>query len=228
MDPLQKLRMWPQTSRRRRWLVSGSLVFFLIGASSKAQELDELVSRLQEKYESLESFSAEFDQLFQSRFLQLRESGFVMMKKPGKMYWEYQHPISKFFVADGQKAYFYVPRDRQVIVSDLNLLEVRTPLLFLLGKGNIHEDFQVEFEEQEEALDPANRLIRLTPKQPQGEFSFLILEVDSSTYLIRRLVVVEPIGNRNEYILSNFKENIKIPDAQFDFKVPAGVELMSR
>ena len=212
----------------RPWLISGWLVLLLTGASLKAETVDQLVSRLQEKYEELESFSAEFDQLFQSRVLQLKESGVVMMKKPGKMYWEYQQPTSKFFVADGQRSYFYVPRDRQVIVSDLDLSEVQTPLLFLLGKGNLREDFHVELEEQEEALEPQNTLIKLIPKQPQGEFSFLILEVNSSSYLIRRLVVVEPIGNRNEYILNNFEENVEIPDKQFDFEVPAGVELMSR
>jgi len=215
-------------SKRNAWLISGSLAFLLIGVPSKAETADEVVIGLQEKYEQMESFSAEFDQIFQSRFIQLKESGIVMMKKPGKMYWEYQKPTSKFFVADGQRSYFYVPRDRQVIVSELNLSEIQTPLLFLLGKGNIQEDFQVELEEQEEALEPGNTLIRLMPKQPQGEFSFLILEVNSLTYLIRRLVVVEPIGNRNEYILSNFKENIGIPDKQFDFNLPAGVELLSQ
>ena len=214
-------KIWP-------WLISGWLVLLLTGASLQAETLDQLVSRLQEKYEELESFSAEFDQLFQSRVLQLKESGVVMMKKPGKMYWEYQQPTSKFFVADGQRSYFYVPRDRQVIVSDLDLSEVQTPLLFLLGKGNLRDDFHVELEEQEEALEPQNTLIKLMSKQPQGEFSFLILEVNSSSYLIRRLVVVEPIGNRNEYILNNFEENVEIPDKQFDFEVPAGVELMSR
>ncbi|MEE8349704.1 MAG: outer membrane lipoprotein carrier protein LolA [Acidobacteriota bacterium] len=214
--------------RPHRWLMVGFLVVLGIGGSLKAETVDQLVSRLQEKYEELESFSAEFDQLFNSRVLQLRESGIVMMKKPGKMYWEYQHPTSKFFIADGQKSYFYVPRDRQVIVSDLDLSEVQTPLMFLLGRGNIQDDFQVELEEQEEALEPTNTLIRLIPKQPQGEFSFLILEVNPSTHLIRRLVVVEPIGNRNEYILNNFQENIDIPDRQFDFEVPEDVDLMSR
>ncbi len=215
-------------TRPGSWLISGWLVVLLAGASLKAETVDQLVSQLQEKYEELESFSAEFDQLFQSRVLQLKESGVVMMRKPGKMYWEYQQPTPKFFVADGQRSYFYVPRDRQVIVSDLDLSEVQTPLLFLLGKGNIREDFHVELEEQEEALEPQNTLIRLMPKQPQGEFSFLILEVNSSSYLIRRLIVVEPIGNRNEYILSSFRENVEIPEQQFDFEVPAGVELMSR
>jgi len=207
--------------------MSGSLALLLIGVPSEAETVDEVVNGLQEKYEKLESFSAEFDQIFLSRVLQMKESGIVMMKKPGKMYWEYQQPTSKFFVADGQRSYFYVPRDRQVIVSELDLSEIQTPLLFLLGKGNIQENFHIELEVKEEALEPVNTLIKLVPKQPQGEFSFLILEVNSSTFLIRRLVVVEPIGNRNEYILSHFKENIAIPDKQFDFKVPAGVELLS-
>jgi outer membrane lipoprotein carrier protein len=217
-----------RTSRPSRWLILGLLVFLLTGAPAKAETVDLVVSRLQEKYEGLESFSAEFEQLFQSRVLQLKESGIVMMEKPGKMYWEYQQPTSKFFVADGQRAYFYVPRDRQVIVSDLDLSGVQTPLLFLLGKGNIQEDFRVELEEQEKPLEPTNTLIKLMPKQPQADFSFLILEVNSSSYLIRRLVVVEPIGNRNEYILRNFRENIRIPDKQFVFEVPEDVELMSR
>ena len=140
-------------SKRNAWLISGSLAFLLIGVPSKAETADEVVIGLQEKYEQMESFSAEFDQIFQSRVIQLKESGIVMMKKPGKMYWEYQKPTSKFFVADGQRSYFYVPRDRQAIISELNLSEIQTPLLFLLGKGDIQEDFQVEFEEQEEALD---------------------------------------------------------------------------
>ncbi|MDA2935201.1 outer membrane lipoprotein chaperone LolA [Acidobacteria bacterium AH-259-D05] len=186
------------------------------------------MSRLQKKYEELESFSADFDQVFRSQNVQLWESGILMMKKPGKMYWEYRQPTSKFFIADGKKSYFYVPRDKQVIVTDWELTNIQAPLLFLLGKGNIQEDFNVELEQQEKVLQEANLLIRLTPKQPQAEFSHLILEVNSSSYLIQRLIVTEPIGNRNEYIISNFRENIRISDRQFDFKMPSGVEVMSR
>ena len=79
--------------------MSSSLAFLLIGVPSKAESVNEVVGGLQEKYEQLESFSAEFEQIFQSRVLQLKESGIVMMKKPGKMYWEYQSPTRKFFVA---------------------------------------------------------------------------------------------------------------------------------
>ncbi len=193
-----------------------------------AQTPDELIAQLQRKYEALESFSADFEQMFQGGGVQLRESGIVKMKKPGRMYWEYQQPTPKLFVADGKKSYFYLPQDKQVIVSDLDLNNASTPLLFLVGRGKIREDFHVELEEAEKPLQVDNLLVRLTPKQPQGGYSHLILEVDPSSYLIYRLIVIEPIGNRNEYVLKNFRENIRISDRQFSFKMPEGVEVMSQ
>ena len=193
-----------------------------------AQTPDELIARLKQKYGAMESFSGDFEQMFQGGGVQLRESGIVKMKKPGKMYWEYQQPTPKIFIADGKKSYFYLPQDKQVIVSDLDLENASTPLLFLVGKGKIQEDFQVELEEVEKPLQAENLLVRLTPKRPQGGYSYLMLEIDPSTYLIYRLIVIEPIGNRNEYIMKNIRENIRISDQQFRFKLPKDVEVLSQ
>jgi len=203
---------------------------FLLAMSGMliAQSPDELIAKLQQKYEALESFSADFEQMFQGGGVQMRESGVVKMKKPGKMYWEYQQPTPKFFIADGKKSYFYLPQDKQVIVSDLDLDNASTPLLFLVGKGKIQEDFQVELEEAEKPLQAENLLVRLTPKQLQVGYSHLMLEIDPSNYLIYRLIVIEPIGNRNEYVMKNFRENIRISDRQFSFKLPKGVEVIAQ
>ena len=208
----------------------GQVATFVLAMSGmlNAQSPDELIAHLQQKYEALESFSADFEQMFQGGGVQLRESGIVKMKKPGKMYWEYQQPTPKFFIADGKKSYFYLPQDKQVIVSDLDLDNASTPLLFLVGKGKIQEDFQVELEDAEKPLQAENVLVRLTPKQPQGGYLHLILEIDPSNYLIYRLIVIEPIGNRNEYVMKNFRENIRVSDRQFNFKLPRGVEVISQ
>ena len=42
-----------------------------------------------------------------------------MIKKPGKMRWEYSAPEKKTFVSDGVKIYSYLPADKQVIVSSV-------------------------------------------------------------------------------------------------------------
>ena len=207
-------------------LATTLLVVLSMSGRVSSETPDQLIAKLQSKYEAIESFSADFTQLFRSRDVQLQESGIMVMKKPGKMYWEYRQPTPKVFVADGQKSYFYLPQDKQVIVSDLDLSNAQTPLLLLMGKGNIKEDFQVGLEPEEKPLQEENILIRLTPKQPQGIYSYVILEVDPSIYLVRRLIVIEPIGNRNEYIMTNFQENIRISDGQFNFKVPPDVEVM--
>ena len=218
----------PQAKTSIRILVTTLLVVFSVSGWVNSETPDQLIAKLQKKYEEVESFSADFRQMFRGGNVQLQESGIILMKKPGKMYWEYRQPTPKLFVANGKQSYFYLPLDKQVIVSDLDLSSPQTPLSFLMGEGKIKEDFRVGPEAEETPLQPENLLIRLTPKQPQGTYSHVTLEIDPSNYLIRRLIVIEPIGNRNEYIMTNFQENIRISDGQFTFKVPPGVEVVSQ
>lgn len=202
------------------------LIFALAFAWLKAETPDELIARLQEKYDRIRSFSADFEQFFQSRHSQLREVGVLIVKKPGKMYWEYREPTPKVFITDGERSYFYVPRYNQLIVSDLDPENAQTPLLFLLGRGNLKSDFSVQFEEDERSLQAGNTMLRLTPGRPQGEFSHIILEISPLSFLIHRLIVIEPLGNRNEYILTNLQEDVAIPDRRFRIRVPEGVEVI--
>jgi lipoprotein signal peptidase/chaperone LolA len=198
-----------------------------LGFGFGAVDPEKIIDRLQQQYEEMGSFTANFEQTFMGHGVTLRESGIVMMQKPGKMYWEYRDPTEKYFVADGKKTYFYVPKDRQMLVSDLNLSESNSPLLFLLGRGDIRRDFDASLEEvsrEERSTDPI--ILRLTPRQLQPDFSYLILEISPVTFLIHRLTVVEPIGQQNDYQLSDIQENVKIPDQQFELKVPSDVEVV--
>ncbi len=192
--------------------------------SRATQVPDRIVQNLQEKYKHIQSFSANFKQVFQSRGVQLEQSGILMMKKPGKMYWEYQHPDPKFFVLNGDKTLFYIPKDKQLMVFEGKQDQI--PLLFLLGRGNIQADFHAQFEKEDQSIEEGNLLIRLTPKRPQSNFSYLILEIIPSTYLIKRLSVIEPIGSRNDYILFGLQENVRISDGQFRLDVPSNVEVI--
>ena len=200
------------------------LLILAPSGSRAAQVPDRIVQNLQAKYKHIQSFSAHFKQVFQGHGVQLEQSGILMMKKPGKMYWEYQHPDPKFFVLDGDKTLFYIPKDQQLMVSEAK--QDQMPLLFLLGRGDIQADFHVQLEKEDQGIEEENLLIRLTPKRPQGNLSHLILEIIPSTYLIKRLSVIEPIGNRNDYILSGLQENVRISDRQFRLDVPSNVEVI--
>lgn len=188
----------------------------------------DVLGHIQSRYDRIQNFRADFKQVFHGRDVTLVESGEVWMKKPGKMFWEYRAPQRKYFVADGQKTYFYIPRQKQVMVSRLDLASAHTPLLFLLGRGNLRDEFQARPETTEKPLKSSNLLIRLTPLQPQGQFSYLLLEINPESYLIHRLSVIEPIGNRNDYILNNFQANVKVSGKRFHLKIPADVEVIQQ
>jgi outer membrane lipoprotein carrier protein len=197
------------------------------GAASPAQETaQQAVRMVQAKYAQIETFTADFQQVYRSRDIELKESGTVMMKKPGKMYWEYKQPNQKYFISDGDQTYFYVPADRQVMVSDLRLDTASTPLLFLLGRGDVERDFIVERVTEEGPRQPGNLLLRLNPIEPQPEFSHLILEVIPDSFLIHRLTVFDHLGSRNDYTLTNLRVNPRIPDRQFRFRIPSDAEVI--
>src|SRR5580700_4019148 len=120
-------------------VLAGPLV--LRAADSTAPEL---AAALQKKYDGIKDFSADFSHTYEGGVLrkQITERGHLLVKKPGKMRWDYSSPETKQFVSDGVKMYSYIPQDKQVIVASVPPDEdAPTPTLFLAGKGNVTRDF---------------------------------------------------------------------------------------
>jgi outer membrane lipoprotein carrier protein len=207
-------------------IATAVLVTIGSAAASSFDDPEQIARKVQERYARIEGFTADFKQVYRSRDVELQESGIVMMKKPGKMYWEYKQPDRKYFISDGDQTYFFVPADRQVMVSDLHLETASTPLLFLLGKGDAERDFRIQAETEDAPFQPGNRLLRLDPREPHAEFSHLLLEVIPDSLLIHRLTVFDHLGSRNDYTLTNFKVNPRIPDRQFRFRIPSDAEVI--
>src|SRR5216110_3010596 len=108
------------------------------------QTAPELASALQRKYDGIKDFSADFKHVYEGGVLrkQITERGHLLVKKPGRMRWDYAEPEPKQFVSDGMKMYSYIPQDKQVIVAPVPPdEEAPTPTLFLAGKGHVTRDF---------------------------------------------------------------------------------------
>jgi outer membrane lipoprotein carrier protein len=149
-----------------------------------------------------------------------------MVKKPGKMRWEYTSPEKKTFVSDGHKMYSYLPKDRQVIVSTVPQDDAATPALFLTGKGNITRDYAVAFDKIPEA--PAGSIaLRLTPNKREAEYDWLTLVVEPGTLNLLMLITLDPQGGRSAFTFSNLKQNIGLADTLFVFKMPRNVDVVT-
>jgi outer membrane lipoprotein carrier protein len=183
------------------------------------------VDAFQKRFTSLGTITGEFVQTYRAPGIEQRESGVFWMKKPALMRWEYRDPEEKLFVADGKQTWLYVPEDRQVQVRRFTAQELlSTPLRFLFGPGDIRSEYDV-VPEQEYRGAAGTVLARLVPRGG-SEYLFLVLEIDSVTFDLRRLIVREKTGNTSEFAFRNLVFNSKTNSRTFQFTPPPGVELI--
>jgi outer membrane lipoprotein-sorting protein len=120
----------------------------------------------------------------------------------------------------------HIPEDRQVIVSAVpSDDEASSPALFLAGKGNITRDFTASTASVP-GLGPGELALKLVPRTPQQDYDWLVLVVAADTLQIRRLITTDAQGGTSTFIFSRFRENVKLSDSAFTFKIPRGVEVI--
>jgi outer membrane lipoprotein carrier protein len=214
-----------------RWVITVLVaVFTAFPIQAADQSAAEVAQAVQKRYDGIKDFSADFIHVYQGGVLrkQLSERGHVLIKKPGKMRWEYTAPDQKLFVSDGVKVYSYVPQDKQVVISSVPKDDrASTPTLFLAGKGDLTRDFTPSLEPLPAGLPPGTRALKLVPKNTREDYDWLILAVDPATYQIRGLVTVDAQGGRSSFSFENLKENTGLSDKEFAFKIPRGVDVVS-
>jgi outer membrane lipoprotein carrier protein len=204
------------------------LAFVSFGALAIGAQtgLDQTINGLQSKYNKISTLAADFTQVHTSRSQrERRESGHMLLKKPGKMKWNYTTPEEKHFISDGKWLYEYVPAEKAVTRSSVKESDdLRAPFAFLLGQGNLRSEFRrIEFS-RESPINAGNKVLRMLPKRLQ-DFEELLIEFDPDSFQIARLSVVESDGERSDFIFSNMRENVPAPSAEFTFKAPGGVEV---
>ncbi len=151
--------------------------FLLCGSAlSHALDLPEVVRGLQTRYASVQTVQGSFRQTYRAPGIQKEQTGRFLLMKPGLMRWEYSAPEEQLFVADGKETFLYVPRDQQVTIQPFTEADLRsTPLDILLGSGNIDTSYVVSWDTEPGSKTEHTVRIRLVPRSPEGENSFLVL-----------------------------------------------------
>ena len=213
---------------RRSFLFAFAVVLAPAVLSAQAQQSPEAVAKaLQARYQKIADFSADFVQTYRGGVLktQTQERGTVVVKKPGRMRWLYTTPERKELVSDGQKIYWYVPEDKQVIVNDVPPQDqATTPVLFLSGKGEIARDFTASYG----TGGPAGTVaLKLVPRKTEPEYEYLVVAVDPASLQIRALTTRDRQGGESTLTFTNMKENRNPSDKDFVFRIPRGVNVVT-
>jgi outer membrane lipoprotein carrier protein len=191
---------------------------------SASMNLDVLLDRMQQHYQSTRSFSANFDEtIIRAGAPPIRRSGVMYYEKPGKLRWEFKGSQPETIVSDGKTIYDYDPALNQVIETPLAQAFHNEPATaFLLGVGNVKRDFNAAA-----IIAPnSNGLVHiaLTPKQGGQRIE---AGIERKTYNIATLSIGDAMGNRTNLSFSNIELNQPIPAAQFTFIPPDGVDIVS-
>jgi outer membrane lipoprotein carrier protein len=198
--------------------------------AAAAEDAHAIAQAVDEHYNHLRSLRAEFTEEYRGAGAERTESGTLWLakgglKKPGKMRWEYRSPREKLFVSDGTSAWFYVPGDGQVRKTDARKLDdVRSPLAFLLGKSRLEKELQgLSLAPDVEPVAAGDVVLRGVPSALADRVSEILLEVTPERR-IARIVIEDVDGSATEYRFSDQKENVAIPEGQFQFRPPVGTE----
>lgn len=215
------------------------------GSAKGDSELKTVVSTIEGGYRQLKDLQADFSQKTTVAALKRDEkgSGEILMKRPAgtaaMFRFDYKKPKQQI-VSDGKQVWFYIPENKQVMVSDLKamLAQGGVALNYLTGLGTVSRDFTISFSGKGRD-SKGNWLIDLIPKQSGQAFAKLQLTISSSAvdrYLksgeaedpfpIISSVVFDQMGNRTAIDYSKIKVNQGLSSERFSFKIPKGVEVI--
>jgi len=203
------------------------IVVVTLAAAAPATDLGQVVQKVDQRYNRLHTLQTQFTEIYQGGGMDRTESGTLLLKKPGKMRWEYRSPREKLFLSDGKDAWFYLPGERQVRKSSMSKLDdLRSPLGFLLGKTRLEKELQgLSFAPDVAPLNQGDFVLRGIPKGMADRVSQVLLEVTRDGQ-IDRITLVQSDGSVTEYRFSDQKEDAPVADASFRFSPPAGTEVV--
>ncbi len=198
-----------------------------------AEDVREVVKKLQARYEQTRDLSADFKQTtkIEGFATPILSSGRMYIKKPGRLRWDYADPNVEEIYVNQNDVKMYVPEHKQVLIGKLTQMAAsQAPLQLLQGAAKLEEQYTLDLGRAGDRGEGGLPLLSLLPK-PDGNEAVrtvvrIVLEVQPKTYFIKRVSIHEVSGNVSTFEFANLKPNSGLKPDLFEFVVPPGVEVV--
>lgn len=203
------------------WALLAAVLPGLAGADAAADA--RAAERVAAAIARLEGFRAEFTQTVTDANGTQTEAaeGSVSLARPGRFRWDYRSP-PQLIVSDGTTVWLYDADLAQVTVRPAADSLSGTPALLLSGEGKLTDEFEIRDGGQEAGLAWS----RLLPKDVDGDFSELAVGIAAGE--LRRMTLVDRLGQTTRLEFSRIERNPRFDAATFTFVPPPGVDVVGR
>jgi outer membrane lipoprotein carrier protein len=180
------------------------------------------IATLEAFLSGVHSLTADFKQELwtaDQRLLQT-ETGTLSLRRPNRFRWTYAKPMQMTVVADGKQLWIYDVELAQVTVAPLDSSVESTPAMLLSGDRDVRDGFNVVQTYKQDGLD----WVKLVPKTGGTDFSSVVIGFKGEAP--RRLELVDGLNQVTKIELENLSVNPDLADSAFEFKPPAGVDVI--
>jgi len=201
------------------------LCFVALGVSALQADvtIGSLIKQVQDRYNGAQTLSVHFEERYSIQgHPRPAETGDLVLKKQGKMRWNYTQPQGKLFISDGKEVYLYTAEDNRVEKVPLKDTEdMRAPLAFLLGRLDMRKEFR-DFRTQPGTGGTWLGASAKSDRLPYETVEMLVAAEGE----IRELKVRGRDDSLLSFVFDNEKVNPQLSDGLFHFTVPAGAEVV--
>jgi outer membrane lipoprotein carrier protein len=216
------------------------------GGAEKPADLKDVIAALEKGYTSLQDVQADFAQKTTITGINREQkgSGELLLKKPASatamFRFNYTKPKQQI-VSNGKQVWFYLPENKQVIVSTVTEMFKggnSIALNYLTGLGHVSRDFNASFAKEPQDKN-GNYQLELVPKSPSAVLAKLQLTVSATAvdsflkdgnvqdlFPVVASVIFDAGGNETRIEYSRVRVNKGLTNSRFSFKIPEGVEVI--
>ena len=148
-------------------------------------------------------------------------SGEFEFARPNRFRFAYAKPFEQLMVADGQKVWIYDADLNQASSRKLTAALGATPAAVLAGTA-LEPEFKLANLPSAQGLDWASA----TPRAAGGAFQEL--RVGFRGKELAAIEITDSFGQRSRLDFLRFAANVVLPESRFEFKVPAGADLVEQ
>lgn len=150
-------------------------------------------------------------------------SGNFEFQRPGRFKFDYKKPFAQSIVADGQTLWLYDADLNQVTQRKQAQALGQTPAALIAAASDLRAlqaDFTLESQPERDGL----QWVKATPKAKDGQLQNVQIGFQGDA--LAALEILDSFGQRSVLKFSKVEVNPSLPASVFDFKPPAGADVI--